>query len=96
MFSEETLPSDTSDSEATTSLKEMRRNSPKDSTNKDQLQFHSKSLLDSRTMLEEFTLLTTVERELKMSIMLFWPLAMETRAEKTSGTLRTHGDLHGV
>jgi hypothetical protein len=63
--------------------------------NKDQFQYHSKLLLDSRTTTEVFTLLQTVERPPRMSTTQFWPLDTETKMEKTSGTSRTHGELHG-
>lgn len=66
VFLEETWLSDTSDSEATTSHKEMKRNWQKSFTRLVQFQFLSKLFLVSRTMLEVFTVSTTVEQQQKM------------------------------
>ncbi len=59
------------DMEASILLKEMKFNLLKDFIMSDLLPFHSKSSQDLRTMLEVFTVLTTVERLLKMSTMPF-------------------------
>ena len=94
-FSENQLLLDTSDTEASTSLKEMRSNSQKDSTTLDQLQFHSKLSQASRTTTAESMLSTTVVLVLKRSTTLFWLLAMDKKMERSSGISRTHGELLG-
>jgi len=94
-FSEKILPLDMSDSEATISLKVMKKNLLKDFLSMAQLQFHSKLFLVSKATTVEFTALTTVEKQQMMSTMQFWLLAMEMKTEKTSGTSRTHGEAHG-
>ncbi len=73
----------------------MKKNWLKSFTNKDQLQFHSKSSMVSRTMLEVSTALLTVERPPMMLTTQFWPQVTEAKAERTSGTSTTHGELDG-
>ena len=64
-FSEDKSQLDTSDMAASTLAKEMRLNLQTDFTMPVQFQFHSKSLVDSRTMLLESIRWITVERPLK-------------------------------
>lgn len=94
-FSENQLLLDMSDTEASTSLKEMKSNSPKDSTTSDLFQFLSKLSQASRITTAESMLSVTAVNLLKMLIMLFWQLVMDKKMERSSGMSRTHGVLLG-
>lgn len=84
------------DTEVTTLLKVMKPNLLKDFTMLVLLQYHSKSSLDSKTMLEVFIQSPTVEKLHKMLITQFWQLDMELKKESNSGTLKIHGVQAGV
>ena len=86
----------TAEEEATTSLKETKLKWLKDFTMLAQSLFHSKLLLDLKTMQEVFTLLQIAERPLKMLTTLFWLLDLVLIKELNSGTLKIHGEQAGV
>ena len=79
------------DTEASIFHKEMKMNLLKDFTMLDLLLFLSKLLLVSRTMLEVFTQLPTVEKALKMLTMPSWQLDTELIRALISGISRTLG-----
>lgn len=81
--------------EASISLKAMKKNLLKDSTMLGQSQFPSKLLLDSKIMLEEFIQLIIVERLPGMSIMQYWQLDLGLKKERSFGILKTLGEQPG-
>ena len=74
----------------------MRSNSYMLYSKKDQCQFATRLSVTSETIRQEFTQARVARTQIKMLIMQFLLLALDTKTIWTTGLLRTHGVTHGV